>query len=407
MTDPSISVTAASRTPLGDGAPSGSMTALSTKPRRLLWITPEVQGGIASYSHMLWPAIAEAANAAGDFAPLTLLQTPAGKSEEAIPAARELAPDLVHIQHEYGLFGGINPLRDILPHWLRRLRQAVPHGTPIVATAHNVLPKGHRLKTSEEGWRGPLNRVANAMVLPWMNRHWREGTWGRFDGVIVHSRFQLQSLIEDGFPVVSKIPHVVPTITQARHARDVGPTPTITVFGYFAPEKGQDIMIEAMRHLQVPARLRLAGGVGHPIHLEYATRCKKAIDRLGLGDRVEVTGYVPDAEISRIYAESDLVVAPFRTTTGSGSLVQALARGVPVLASDLPLNREINERVPDTLAFFASEDPVDCARQIDRLLADPNRREILGRQALQYAAAYSPPNIARLHLDMYRRILAG
>ena len=95
------------------------------------------------------------------------------------------------------------------------------------------------------------------------------------------------------------------------------------------------------------------------------------------------------------------------TTSGSASLVQALARGVPVLASDLPLNREINERVPDTLAFFASEDPVDCARQIERLLADRDRRERLGRQALQYAAAYSPANIARLHLDLYRRVLGG
>jgi glycosyltransferase involved in cell wall biosynthesis len=376
-------------------------------PHRLLWITPEVQGGIASYSHMLWPAVAEAATAAGDFAPLALVQTPTDKREDAISAARELEPDLVHVQHEYGLFGGLNPVRDRFPGWMRRLRQAVPSGTRIVATAHNVLSKRHRLKTREEGWRGPLNRVANATVLPWMNRHWREGTWGRFDGVIVHSRFQLQSLIEDGFPVVSKIPHVVPTITEARHARDVGPTPTITVFGYFAPEKGQDVVIEAMRHLQVPARLRLAGGVGHPIHLEYATRCKKAIDRLGLGGRVEVTGYVPDEEISRIYAESDLIVAPFRETTGSGSLVQALARGSPVLASDLPLNREINERVPDTLAFFATEDPVDCARQIERLLADPDRRERLGRQALQYAATYSPANIARLHLDLYRRVLAS
>jgi len=383
------------------------MTVTPPRPHRLLWITPEVQGGIASYSHMLWPAMAEAAAAAGDFAPLALAQTPADKSEDAISAARELEPDLVHVQHEYGLFGGLNPLRDRFPGWMRRLRRAVPSGTRIVATAHNVLLKGHRLNTHEQGWRGPLNGVANATLLPWMNRHWREGTWGRFDGVIVHSRFQLQSLLEDGFPVVSKIPHVVPSITQDRHTRDVGPTPTITVFGYFAAEKGQDIVIEAMRHLEIPARLRLAGGVGHPMNLAYKSSCEEAISRLGLRDRVEVTGYVPDAEITRIYDESDLIVAPFRITTGSGSLVQALARGAPVLASDLPLNREINERVPDTLAFFASEDPVDCARQIERLLADPDRRELLGRQALQYAATYSPANIALLHLDLYRRVLTG
>jgi glycosyltransferase involved in cell wall biosynthesis len=122
---------------------------------------------------------------------------------------------------------------------------------------------------------------------------------------------------------------------------------------------------------------------------------------------VEVTGYVPDAEISRVYEESDLVVAPFRMTTGSGSLVQALARGAPVLASDLPLNREINDRVPGTLALFVSEDPSDCARQIEQLLIDRDRRNVLCEQARQYAATYSPANISRLHLDLYRRVLAG
>ena len=381
------------------------MTATPPKPHRLLWITPEVQGGIASYSHMLWPAIAEAATAAGDFAPLTLVQTPAGKSEDAISAARELEPDLVHVQHEYGLFGGLNPLRDRFPGWMRRLRQAVPPGARIVATAHSVL-NDYWFDTVAEGWRSSLHRLVNRFALTWLRHRWGMGTLGKFDAVIVHSRRQRESLHADGFPVVAEIPHVVPTITPPRQEREVGPMPTLIVFGYFTPGKGQDIVIEAMRHLQIPARLRLAGGVGHPANVAYKRRCEEAIDRLGLGGRVEVTGYVPDEEISRVYDESDLVVAPFRETTGSGSLVQALARGAPVLASDLPLNREINERVPDTLAFFASEDPVDCARQIERLLAAPDRRERLGRQALQYAATYSPANIARLHLDMYRDILA-
>jgi len=289
---------------------------------------------------------------------------------------------------------------------MRRLRQAVPPSARIVATAHSVL-NDYQFDPAAAGWRSPLHNLVNRFALKWLRHHWGKGTLGRFDGVIVHSRFQLQSLLEDGFPVVSKIPHVVPSMTQTRPSHVIGRMPTITMFGYFNREKGQDIVIEAMRHLEIPARLRLAGGVGHPANLAYKRSCEEAIDRLGLRGRVEVTGYVPDEEISCVYAESDLVVAPFRETTGSGSLVQALARGAPVLASDLPLNREINERVPDTLAFFATEDPVDCARQIERLLADPDRRERLGRQALQYAATYSPANIAHLHLDLYRRVLGG
>jgi glycosyltransferase involved in cell wall biosynthesis len=382
------------------------MTATPATPRRLLWITAESQGGIASYSHMLWPAIASAADAAGDFVPLRLVQTRTGKSDEAISVARDLAPDLVHVQHEYGLFGGLNPVRDHFPRWMRHLRQAVPATTRIVATAHSVM-NDYRFDTTTRDWRTPFHHLANRFALQSLRHRWGMGTLGTFDAVIVHSGLQRANLQADGFPVIAEIPHLVPAIEGTRRRREAGPSPVITVFGYFSPGKGQDIAIEAMRHLRIPAQLRLAGGVGQPAHRVYGKRCEDAIERLGLRGRVEMTGYVPDAEISRVYEESDLVLAPFRMTTGSGSLVQALARGAPVLASDLPLNRELNQRVSDTLAFFVSEDPGDCARQIERLLTDRDRRNVLCAQARQYAATYSPANISKLHLDLYRRILAG
>jgi glycosyltransferase involved in cell wall biosynthesis len=177
------------------------------------------------------------------------------------------------------------------------------------------------------------------------------------------------------------------------------------VFGYFTSDKGQDVVIEALRLMKTPAVLRLAGGVGHPANHAYHERCRQRIADCGLGDRVEVTGFVPEADIPRQFNESDLIVAPFRLTSGSGSLVQALSRGAPVLASDLPLNREINDRVPGTLAFFASEDPLDCARQIESLLADADRRRRLGQQALLYAANHSPAIIARAHLGFYKQVI--
>jgi glycosyltransferase involved in cell wall biosynthesis len=381
------------------------MNASPSRPVRVLWITPEVQGGIASYSRILWPAVAEASRADGHFEPLTHLQTAPGARAEAIVAAGDLQPDLVHVQHEYGLFGGTNPFLDGLPRWMRQLRRAVPHGTRIVATAHKVVPEGHRFETRGQGWRRPLYRVANATMLPWLRRHWREGTWGLFDGVIVHSSLQAAWLQGPGLPVIEAIPHVVPEIPLQSGGRSPHLVPRITVFGYFCPEKGQDVVIEALRHVKAPVVLRLAGGVGHPMNNAYHERCLQRIAECGLRDRVEVTGFVPEEDVSRLYEESDLVVAPFRSTSGSGSLVQALARGATVLVSDLPLNREINDRVPGTLAFFASEDPLDCARQIESLLADADRRRLLGQQARQYAAANAPTVIARQHLDFYRRIL--
>ena len=381
------------------------MNTIRSQPLRVLWITPEVEGGIASYSRMLWPAVADAARTEGHFKLLSNIQTAPGARADAIAAARDLQPDLVHVQHEYGLFGGTNPFLDGLPRWMRRLRDAVPTGTRIVATAHNVLPDGHRFETHGQGWRGPLYKVANATLLPWLRRRWRDGTWGLFDGVIVHSALQAAWLQGSGLPLVTTIPIVVPEIPSQLGGRPLTPVPRITVFGYFCPEKGQDVVIEALRHVTTPVRLRLAGGVGHPMNNAYFERCLQRIAEYALCDRVEVTGFVPEEDISRLYQESDLVVAPFRTTSGSASLVQALARGATVLASDLPLNREINDRVPGTLAFFASEDPLDCARQIESLLADADRRRRLGQQALLYAANHSPSVIAREHLGFYRQVI--
>ena len=382
------------------------MNTIPSRPVRVLWITPEVQGGIASYSRMLWPAVAESARAEGHFELLSNLQTAPGARADAISVARDLQPDLVHVQHEYGLFGGTNPFLDGLPRWMRRLRQAVVPGARIIATAHSVLPDGHRFETRGQGWRGPLNRVANATLLPWLGRRWREGTWGQFDGVIVHSAMQATCLQGGGLPAIAAIPHVVPEIPSQTGGRLPNPVQRITVFGYFCPEKGQDVVIEALRHVKTPVLLRLAGGVGHPMNNAYYERCRQRIAECGLRDLVEVTGFVPEEDVTRLFRESDLVVAPFRSTSGSGSLVQALARGAAVLASDLPLNREINEGVADTLAYFASEDPFDCARQIESLLANADRRHRLGRQALQYAANHSPAVIARQHLDFYRRVIA-
>lgn len=381
------------------------MNTSPCRPVRVLWITPELQGGIASYSRILWPAVADAAHAEGHFELLTNVQTAPGARADAIAAARDLQPHLVHVQHEYGLFGGMNPFLDGLPQWMRQLRDAVPKGTRIVATAHNVMPDGYRFETRGQGWRTPLNRMANATMLPWLRRRWREDTWGRFDGVIVHSALQAALLEAGGLSPIASIPHVVPEIQTSAGERPRNPIPRVTVFGYFCPEKGQDVVIEALRHVKTPVMLRLAGGVGHPVHSAYHEQCRRRIADGGLRDRVEVTGFVPEADISRLFEESDLMVAPFRRTSGSGSLVQSLSRGAPVLASDLPLNREINDRMPGTLAFFASEDPLDCARQIESLLADADRRQRLGQQALLYAANHSPSVIAREHLGFYRQVI--
>jgi GT2 family glycosyltransferase/SAM-dependent methyltransferase/peptidoglycan hydrolase CwlO-like protein len=58
----------------------------------------------------------------------------------------------------------------------------------------------------------------------------------------------------------------------------------------------------------------------------------KALERPG----VRVVGFVSDAELLRLYAESDIVVAPLRYGAGvKGKVIEAMARGVPVVTTDV------------------------------------------------------------------------
>lgn len=383
------------------------MSTSPTARRRLLWIVPERRGGISSYVESLWPAVADACLEAGDFEPSPPLVGSDAEVLARLETSTEPRPEIVHLQHEYGLFGGRNPAVDRFPTWIRRLRRCLPTGSRIVATAHTVVPSGHRLETRGQGWRTPFHALVNAVGLPWLHHGWSTGTWGAFDGVVTHSRLQRPDLRVGTGTATTTIPHYVPTVAAAvvppaeRPIRDM---PIVTVFGYFCPEKGQDLAIEALRHCHAPVLLRLGGAARLARYDGYIARCRRRIAEFGLADRVEILGFIPEEDLAGMFLASDLVLAPFRWTSGSGSLARALAHGAAVLASDLPLNREIAERVPGVVAFFRSDDPVDCGRAVDRLLDDAAGRARLSARARQYAAAYSPRVIARLHLDFYRRI---
>jgi glycosyltransferase involved in cell wall biosynthesis len=213
----------------------------------------------------------------------------------------------------------------------------------------------------------------------------------------------LETVKNTGCPVVREIPLFVPEI----HKSETLSSETILVFGFFSPEKGQDLAIRAMSELPQSTRLVLAGGVRRPEDQGYFDKCQGLVRELGLESRVTITGFVADADLDRYYRQATVVLLPFRESTGSGSLVQAFSRGKPVLASDLEVNREIAERVPGSLRFFESESVKDCAAKLKELLKNVLEREALSNAGLVYAERYSVPNSIQAHLKLYREVLGA
>ncbi len=361
----------------------------------ILWIVPETKGGIRTYVEGLVPLFG------GRVRPEYEILTP--------QAIAELNPEVVHVQHEYGLFGSKIPGRYLFPAWFRKAKAANPH-KKWVATAHSVIEFGYRFPYEGRGWQKFPRFILNGLLTLPRNpilKLWGQKTWGGFDGVIVLHRQQVAPVVAAGCSRVVVIPLPVARIPGLREVTAENRT-KVVLFGYFSPDKGQDIAIRAWKIWGERApKLVLAGGVRRPEDQPYYDQCRKLIEQLGLSAKVEITGYVPNENLESIYAESKLVLAPFRASTGSASIATAFSYGAAVLASDLLLNRELDHREPGCVTFFKSESSENLAEVLRALVSDEGRLSKLREAGRRYAEKFSSEKIAQLHLDFYRQVLDG
>lgn len=178
-----------------------------------------------------------------------------------------------------------------------------------------------------------------------MRRHRRVIGWfekierrvARASDVIVTPSRYLKTVVERwGVPSekITVIPNAVETLVIPAHA-GTRSHPTIISVGRLTPWKGFDALIDVMRDLPTDARLIIIGDGPEK------NKLADLIVRLGLGNRVEMTGSLPRAEVLRRMAEADVFVLNSGYEGFSHVLVEAMAAGVPVVASDRGGNPEI------------------------------------------------------------------
>jgi glycosyltransferase involved in cell wall biosynthesis len=120
------------------------------------------------------------------------------------------------------------------------------------------------------------------------------------------------------------------------------------------------------------------------------THLGQLAERLGIGDRVIFPGYVPHSEVLDYYALMDVFVVPRRDEETCRLVTplkpyEAMAAGkVVVAAATTALKEMVEEEV--TGLTFRPEDAEDLARVVERLAADPELRERLGRQAREWVS---------------------
>lgn len=165
------------------------------------------------------------------------------------------------------------------------------------------------------------------------------------------------------------------------------------------PRKGLDVLLEAFCRL-APQRPNLRLLVAGPGDVDAVSRELPGPVR----DRVVLLGRVSEEDKARFYASVDLYVAP---NTGGESfgivLLEAMAAGTPVVASDLDAFRRV---LDDGRAgeLFAVRDPAALADTLRRLLDHPAERETLAHNGATRVAAYDWSAVARSVLGVYSTV---
>jgi len=307
-------------------------------------------------------------------------------SPASVSAASELLnqSDVAIIQHEYGIYGGVDG--DDVVDVIEGLR------VPSIVVAHTVLkePTAHQ--------RSVLEAVTAAA-----------------DRVVVMSEAASQRLCltfnVDRRKIIT-IPHgaAVPTAAAVKQAG----RPTLLTWGLLGPGKGIERVIGAMgslAHLSGRPRYLVAGQT-HPKVLvaqgeKYRNGCIEQARRSGLADSVFFdSDYRDVASLSALAQSASVVVLPYDSTdqVTSGVLVDAIASGRPVVATAFP---HANELLASGAGIVVDHsDPEALALALRQVITDPRVAGSMAAEARRLAPTMSWRVVAGAYLRLAHRVLA-
>ena len=163
-----------------------------------------------------------------------------------------------------------------------------------------------------------------------------------------------------------------------------GPGVALLAVGAVSPRKGYGTLLDAMAMLaDLPWRLTVAGAVDRAP--EEAERLRAAIAAHGLGDRVVLAGAVDDAKLQALYAGADLFVHPALFEGYGMVLGEAMARGLPVVAS---CGGASADTLPDSAGLKVPPgDVAALAAALRRAISNPDLRAALAAGSRRAGAA--------------------
>ena len=290
--------------------------------------------------------------------------------------------DVAVVQHEYGIYGG--PDGDEVLGVLQAL------DVPTILVLHTVLsdPSPHQREVLEAA-----AAASDAIVTMAQTPRRRLARGYEIDMAKVHV-----------------IPHGAPPLPAVAARDEANHRPTVLTWGLIGPGKGIEWGIEAMadlRDLRPLPRYVVAGETHPKVREHHGEVYREALlaraHRLGITDMVTFQdGYLDPATLAGLVAGSDVVLLPYDSTdqVTSGVLVEAVAAGLPVVATAFPHARELLAGGSGILV--SQQDSVAMAEALRTVLTEPGVAAGMRRAAQALAPQLRWSTVA----DRYRDLAA-
>lgn len=274
--------------------------------------------------------------------------------------ARRLHADLIHSPANFG------------PAW---------PGVPVVVTVHDLLPFRH-----PEYVLGPYSRILRTMIRLASRRARRVLT----DSTV--SRDDISRYLHIPANRIDVIP-LAGSTTTASATLDRLPDQLLAV-GNRMPHKNFPMLLEALALIPEESRPRLVITGSHgddPL--------APIVRQLGLDRWVDLRGWIPLDDLDDLYARSTIMVFPTLFEGFGLPALEAMSRGCPVVASDLPVLREV---CGEAALWVNPADAASIARVVTELLDNPLTRDRMSRAGKARAATFSWESTARLTAESLR-----
>jgi len=174
--------------------------------------------------------------------------------------------------------------------------------------------------------------------------------------------------------------------------------PFLVYTGSLYPHKNVGVLVGAVKKLNEERKIYLVIVCARNIFYE---RFLKKVEKLGAKDYVNFVGFVPDEELVAIYRQAEAFIFPSLIEGFGLPGLEAIACGLPVLASDIPVFREIYK---NGAIYFNPLSSNDLAEKIKKIIEDRKLRKNLKLKARKLVYLYSWEKMAKKTIKIYRDI---